>query len=144
MTETLSSVVAAASHGGAHVFEVRSPASGELLAHVRGAGRETVDAAVSAAREAFAITRWAGLAERVGWCAAAAAAIEARAEGLAAELAEEQGKPLHEAAGVIAAGARGFRLAAEAARGLDGFSPPSRTLPSGWWSSVSPGACGRS
>ena len=124
MTETLSSVIAAAGHGGANVFELRSPASGKLLAHVRGAGRETVDAAVSAARDAFATTRWAGLTERVGWCARAAAAIEARADGLAADLAEEQGKPLHEAAGEIAAGARGFRLAAEAARGLDGYSPP--------------------
>jgi acyl-CoA reductase-like NAD-dependent aldehyde dehydrogenase len=124
MTETLSSVIAGAGHGGANVFELRSPASGELLAHVRGAGRETVDAAVSAAREAFATTRWAGLAERVGWCASAAAAIEARAEVLAAELAEEQGKPLHEAAGEVAAGVRGFHLAAEAARGLDGYSPP--------------------
>ena len=124
MTETLSSVIAAAGHGGADVFELRSPASGKLLAHVRGAGRETVDAAVSAARDAFATTRWAGLTERVGWCARAAAAIEARADGLAADLAEEQGKPLHEAAGEIAAGARGFRLAAEAARGLDGYSPP--------------------
>jgi acyl-CoA reductase-like NAD-dependent aldehyde dehydrogenase len=124
MTETLSSVIAAAGQGGADVFELRSPASGELLAHVRGAGRETVDAAVSAARDAFATTRWAGLAERVGWCERAAGAIDARAEGLAAELAEEQGKPLHEATGEIAAGARGFRLAAEAARGLDGYSPP--------------------
>jgi succinate-semialdehyde dehydrogenase/glutarate-semialdehyde dehydrogenase len=124
MTETLSSVVAGGRQHGAEVFELRSPASGELLAHVRAGDPETVDAAVSAAREAFATTRWAGLAERVGWCERAAAAIEERAGGLAAELAEEQGKPLHEATGEIAAGVRGFRLAAEAARGLDGYSPP--------------------
>jgi acyl-CoA reductase-like NAD-dependent aldehyde dehydrogenase len=124
MTETLSSVVAGGREDGANLFELRSPASGELLAHVRGAGREAVDAAVSAARETFATTRWAGLAERVGWCEGVAAAIEERADGLAAELAEEQGKPLREATGEIAAGVRGFRLAAEAARGLDGYSPP--------------------
>ena len=123
MTETLSSVVAGNGHDGGDPFEVRSPASGELLAQVRAAGPETVDLAVSVARDTFTTTRWAGLGERVGWCERVAAAIDERADTLAAELAEEQGKPLHEAAGEVAAGARGFRLAAEAARGLDGYSP---------------------
>jgi acyl-CoA reductase-like NAD-dependent aldehyde dehydrogenase len=124
MTETLSSVVAGRRQNRGEPFDLRSPASGELLGHVHAAGPETVDAAVRAARETFGTTRWAGLAERVGWCERVAAAIEERADALAVELAEEQGKPLHEAAGEVAAGVRGFHLAAEAARGLDGYSPP--------------------
>ena len=124
MTETLTSFVGGRRQAGGTPYELRSPATGVLLAHVEAADVNVVDAAVAAARDAFAMTRWAGLAERVAWCERTAALIEARAESLAAELAEEQGKPLHEAAGEIAAGARGFRLAAEAARGLDGYSPP--------------------
>lgn len=124
MTETLSSVVAGRKIERGEQFDLRSPASGGLLARVHAADAGTLDAAVDAARETFATTRWAGLTERVGWCERAAAAIDAHADALAADLAEEQGKPLHEAVGEVAAGARGFRLAAEAARGLDGYSPP--------------------
>jgi acyl-CoA reductase-like NAD-dependent aldehyde dehydrogenase len=124
MTETLTSVVAGRMLEGGDHYDLHSPASGELLAHVDRADGAVLDAAVEAARETFATTRWAGLSERVGWCERAAAAIDAHAGALAGELAEEQGKPLHEAAAEVAAGARGFRLAAEAARGLDGYSPP--------------------
>jgi acyl-CoA reductase-like NAD-dependent aldehyde dehydrogenase len=147
MTETLSSLVAGRRQAGGDPFDLRSPASGELLAHVHAAGHETVDAAVKAARETSATTRWAGLTERVGWCERVAAAIDERAEALAAELAEEQGKPLHEAAGEVAAGARGFRLAAESARGLDGYSPqvedPAKRVvvirqPRGVWAVLTP------
>jgi acyl-CoA reductase-like NAD-dependent aldehyde dehydrogenase len=124
MTETIRSIVARQAVRGGDPFELSSPASGELLAYVERAGPDAVDAAVASARETFETTRWAGLRERVGWCERTAALIEARAETLAAELAEEQGKPLNEAAGEVGAGARGFRLAAEAARGLEGYSPP--------------------
>lgn len=124
MTETLSSIVDGHTEDGGDPFELRSPASGEVFARVHAGGHATVDAAVRAARETFATTRWAGLTERVGWCERVAVAIDERADALAAELAEEHGKPLHEAAGEVAAGARGFRLAAEGARGLDGYSPP--------------------
>lgn len=124
MTATLRSVAAGRELPGGEPFELRSPASGELLAHVERAGPDAVDAAVASARETFATTRWAGLRERVEWCERTAALIEERAEALAAELSEEQGKPLHEAVAEVSAGARGFRLAAEVARGLDGYSPP--------------------
>jgi acyl-CoA reductase-like NAD-dependent aldehyde dehydrogenase len=147
MTETLSSGIAGRKYDAGDPFEVRSPASGELLAHVQAAGPETVDLAVTTARETFSTTRWAGLAERVGWCERVAAAIDERADTLAAELAEEQGKPLHEAAGEVVAGARGFRLAAEAARGLDGYAPqvedPAKRVvvirqPRGVWAVLTP------
>ena len=147
MTERLSSVIAGRAHDEGDPYELRSPASGELLAHVHGASPETVDTAVRTAREAFATTRWAGLTERVGWCEHVAAAIDEHADALAAELAEEQGKPLHEAAGEVAAGARGFRLAAEAARGHSGDSPqvedPAKRVvvirqPRGVWAVLTP------
>jgi succinate-semialdehyde dehydrogenase/glutarate-semialdehyde dehydrogenase len=124
MTETLTSVIAGRPRPGGDPYLVRSPASGRELAAVAPASVDALDDAVRAARETFMTTRWAGLAERVGWCERVAALIDAQAETLAAELAEEHGKPLHEAAGEVAAGARGFRLAAEAARNLDGYSPP--------------------
>src|ERR671917_985794 len=124
MTGALASIVGGRERRAEETFELRSPASGELLANVERASREIVDAAVESARETFAATRGAGLRERVGWCERTAALIDERAEELAAELAEEQGKPLHEAVAEVAAGARGFRLAAEAARRLDGYSPP--------------------
>jgi acyl-CoA reductase-like NAD-dependent aldehyde dehydrogenase len=124
MTETLTSLVAGRSRPGGAPYELRSPATGTLLAHVEAADADVVDAAVAAARETFAVTRWAGLAERVRWCESVAALIDAESETLAGELSEEQGKPLHEASAEVSAGARGFRLAAEAARGLDGYSPP--------------------
>jgi succinate-semialdehyde dehydrogenase/glutarate-semialdehyde dehydrogenase len=124
MTEVLTSFVAGRPRAGAATYELRSPASGAVLAEVASAGADALDEAVHAARETFATTRWAGLAERVGWCERVAALIDTHAGTLAAELAEEHGKPVHEAAAEVAAGARGFRLAAEAARGLDGYSPP--------------------
>ena len=76
MTETLSSVIAGRRQDRGEPFDLRSPASGELLAQVHAADLETMDAAVRVARETFATTRWAGLAERVGWCERVAAAIE--------------------------------------------------------------------
>ncbi len=124
MTTALASMVGGRQRRANETFELRSPASGDLLANVERASEEIVDAAVESARKTFAATRWAGLRERVAWCEHTAALIDERAETLAAELAEEQGKPLHEAVAEVGAGARGFRLAAEAARGLDGHSPP--------------------
>ena len=124
MTETLTSIAAGREQRTGEAYELHSPASGELLANVDRASPEIVDATVASARETFPATGRAGLRERVAWCERTAALIDERAEALAAELAEEQGKPLHEAAAEVAAGARGFRLSAEAARGLDGYSPP--------------------
>jgi acyl-CoA reductase-like NAD-dependent aldehyde dehydrogenase len=124
MTETLTSIAAGRERRTGEAYELHSPATGELLANVERASPEIVDAAVASARETFPATGRAGLSERVAWCERTAALIDERAEALAAELAEEQGKPLPEATAEVAAGARGFRLAAEAARGLDGYSPP--------------------
>ena len=59
-----------------------------------------------------------------GWCERAAAAIDAHADALAAELAEEQGKPLHEAAGEVAAGCARLPTGGRGGTRPHGYSPP--------------------
>lgn len=128
-------------------YDVRSPATASVIAHVGGATPQVVDMAVKVARERFTESRFAGLAERVRWCESTADLIAANAGSLAADLSEEQGKTISEARAEIAAGERGFRLAAECARDLDGFTPPvddyrKRVVvvrqPKGVWAVLSP------
>lgn len=107
----------------ADTYPLRSPSTGEELARVARATEKDIDKAVGAARVAFESTRWSPMAERAALCHRCADFIEERAEGLARALAEEHGKPLAEAATEIATGAKGFRLAAEEIKRLDGFSP---------------------
>jgi len=124
MTETLNSFVAGAWTASDDAYEVRSPATGALLAHATRAGADDVDRAAEAAGAAVRAFRHTPLAERTGWCRAVADRIDAEAAGLARALAEEHGKPRAEAAEEVAAGARGFRLAAAEAERLDGWIPP--------------------
>jgi acyl-CoA reductase-like NAD-dependent aldehyde dehydrogenase len=105
-------------------YPVRSPASGEELVRVARATTRDVDDAVRAARAAFEVTRWSSTAERAALCHRCADVIEQRQEDLAVELAQEHGKPLVEARAEIVAGAKGFRLAAEEVKRLDGYIPP--------------------
>jgi hypothetical protein len=88
MTATLASIVGGRERRAEQAFDLRSPASGEVLANVERASPEIVDAAVASARETFEGTRWAGLSERVAWCERTATLIDERAETLAAELAD--------------------------------------------------------
>jgi acyl-CoA reductase-like NAD-dependent aldehyde dehydrogenase len=128
VTEEISSYVAGgwAPHGPGYL--ITSPATGEPVAQVTNATGADLDRAVTAARAAWQHTRWAPLRDRVAWCTAIAEAIAGRAEGLAEELAVEHGKPLAEARGEIAAGIRGFHLAAEEAARLT-VAPPLPTDP---------------
>jgi acyl-CoA reductase-like NAD-dependent aldehyde dehydrogenase len=147
VSETLSSYVADRWVDGSEAYDLRSPSSGERLAAVSGCTSREVDTAVSAAREAFERTRWMPLRERVSLCHRCADLIEDRTETLAVALSEEQGKPLAESLAEIKVGAYGFRLAAEEARRLDGYSPPTddpnkRVIimrqPRGVWAIVTP------
>jgi acyl-CoA reductase-like NAD-dependent aldehyde dehydrogenase len=104
-------------------YSLRSPSTGEELAQVGRATRRDVDAGVNAARSVYEVTRWLPIVERAALCHRCADLIEERAEELAIELSEEHGKPLAEARDEVAAGAKGFRLAAEEAKRLDGYSP---------------------
>jgi len=94
--------------------EIASPVTGEVLAEVPDAGREDVDAAVAAAREAQ--PTWAALSawERARICHAIADLIEERRESFAHALSLEQGKPyVAEALPDIDETAENFRIAAE-------------------------------
>jgi acyl-CoA reductase-like NAD-dependent aldehyde dehydrogenase len=108
---------------GNEEYELVSPATGRVLARVAGASTDDVDTGVAAARASFEEVRWSPMRERSALCHRVADLISERAESLAVELAEEHGKPLHEARGEIAAGVDGFRLAAEEIKRLEGYSP---------------------
>ncbi|HEU4657112.1 MAG TPA: aldehyde dehydrogenase family protein [Capillimicrobium sp.] len=124
MTETLHSFVAGRWTSATDAYEIRSPATGALLALAQRATSADVDRAANAAADAARARRHTPLADRVAWCVAVAERIEARTADLARELAEEHGKTLAEATAEVQAGARGFRLAAAEAERLDGSIPP--------------------
>jgi acyl-CoA reductase-like NAD-dependent aldehyde dehydrogenase len=122
-TPVLGSYVGREWRVGEDTFSLRSPSTGEELARASRATRREVDTAVNAARSAYEVTRWLPTVERAALCHRCADLIEERAVDLAVELSEEHGKPLAEAADEVAAGAKGFRLAAEEAKRLNGYSP---------------------
>lgn len=101
-------------------LEARSPATGELLAHVAEGTPEDADRAVRAANDARArlarTTAW----ERAAMCLRIAEAIEARAEALARTLTLDQGKPYRtEALGEVRHAAASFRNCAEQIKWLE-------------------------
>jgi acyl-CoA reductase-like NAD-dependent aldehyde dehydrogenase len=147
VSETLKSYVADQWVDGKDTYELQSPSTGERLAEVARCSFRDVDDAVSGARKAYAHTRWMPLLERVSLCHRCADLIEQRAEMLAATLSEEHGKPLAESLAEIKVGAYGFRLAAEEARRLSGYNPPTddpnkRVIvmrqPRGVWAIITP------
>lgn len=81
---------------------VVNPATGEVFAHCPVAGSAELDAAVQAARAAFAGWRELGFAERAAYIGRLAQAITAEVEPLAALLTREQGKPLQQSREEIA------------------------------------------
>lgn len=147
MSEPLGSYTAGRWDTGNDVYELRSPSSGEHLVDVARATFEGVERAVEAARKAFGHSRWTPLRERMALCHRCADLIEDRAQSLATALSEEHGKPIGESLAEIEIGAYGFRLAAEEARRLEGYSPPTddpnkRVIvmrqPRGVWAIVTP------
>lgn len=76
-------------------LDVFNPANGELVGSCAEAGREHLDAAVAAARNAFASWSSADDAERKQALHRMADALEANAAELATLLTREQGKPLN-------------------------------------------------
>jgi acyl-CoA reductase-like NAD-dependent aldehyde dehydrogenase len=75
-------------------LDVVNPATGSEFAHCPAAGATELDAAVVAARAAFAAWRALGYAERAAFIGKCAAALTAHREQLARLLTQEQGKPL--------------------------------------------------
>ena len=77
-------------------FETLDPATGRAITEVSYAGREDVDRAVAAAREAFEDGRWSGIAaaERTRLILAFADAVDAHADELSELESLDNGKPV--------------------------------------------------
>ncbi len=101
-------------------FEVRNPATGELLAHVADGDREDARAAITAAHEAFPLWANTPAEQRARLLMRAANLIEQHQEKLATTLTVENGKPLAEARVEIAQTASFLQWNAEEARRIYG------------------------
>ena len=113
-------------HGGGGTAEAASPSTGKTFALVAVADRADVDAAVTAAHEAFA--GWSALSpfDRAAACEAIATGIANRRDELARALTEDQGKPLAaEAYDEVDELAVYFTMAAEDAKRMAGSLPGS-------------------
>jgi acyl-CoA reductase-like NAD-dependent aldehyde dehydrogenase len=106
-------------------IEVRNPATGERLGEVPAATPAEVDAAVAGARD----LRDVPAHERAALLARIAAGIEARDEELARMLAAENGKPIGQTRGEVAAAIRIFRGFGEEAKRLFGRQIPLDAVP---------------
>ncbi len=109
----------------ATTFDVLDPATLEVIGQAADAGSQDALAALDAATLAFDTWRSVTAEERAGYLRAAAAAIRADTESLAALLTSENGKPLGEARGEITGCARMLEWAAEEGRRADGRITPS-------------------
>jgi acyl-CoA reductase-like NAD-dependent aldehyde dehydrogenase len=88
--------IGGAAVAGRESFEVSNPATNAVQARAPACGRDELEAAMAAAREAFPAWRADEAARREALSAAAKVLQEAAAE-LGAEITAEQGKPLREA-----------------------------------------------
>jgi acyl-CoA reductase-like NAD-dependent aldehyde dehydrogenase len=108
----------------ANRFTVTSPATGEQLWDLAEGGPADVDAAVSAARAAFAQHQGVSPYERAAWCERIADELEQRGEQIAQAISLEQGKPLADARAEVSLAVEGFQLAAQETRALRGETIP--------------------
>ena len=110
-------------------IEVRNPATGETLATLPAAGPDDVDAAISAAADGAAAMRALPAHERAALLERVARALEDEAESLARLLATENGKPIVQTRGEVAAAVRIFRGFGEEAKRLFGRQIPLDAVP---------------
>src|SRR5215510_13671843 len=75
-------------------FDLVRPQDGRTIGHIDEAGEAGVDAAVKAAKEAFAANRKAPTHQRIAWWKAGAMALTRNPEVLAAIICEDVGKPI--------------------------------------------------
>ncbi|MGP9510401.1 aldehyde dehydrogenase family protein [Halomonas sp. AOP42-C1-46] len=112
----------------AATLQVEAPATGEPLTRIARSQAEDVDAAVQAARQAFAgeLGEWASWSarQRSEWLLRFADVIEAHHAQLAQLECADTGKPMTQASGDISACARYFRFYGGAADKLHGETIP--------------------
>ena len=90
---------------GESTLDVINPATGTVFARCPAAGQSELDAAVKAARRAFASWRETSYAERAQFVKQLAAALREHQDDLAELLTREQGKPLGQSVAEIDRGA---------------------------------------
>jgi lactaldehyde dehydrogenase len=113
----------------ADTIEVRNPATGELLGDVPSASPEQVATALEAAQAGRRAMAALPAHARAALLARIADAIEAREEELARLLATENGKPIGQTRGELAAAIRIFRGFGEEAKRLFGRQLPLDAVP---------------
>lgn len=101
-------------------MQIVNPATGETLDSVPKGGREEVDAAVSAAKGAFAEWSKKDPDERASLIRAAASAVEEQGKEIAQLLVKEQGKPFMEAMGELHHFLHGMNYYADLASKIEG------------------------
>ncbi len=105
-------------------FEVRNPATGEVLARCADGGRAEVRQAIEAANAAFPSWRDTPAGQRAQLLSKAAALMTERLDELARLLTQENGKPLAESIGETQIAAAFFQWNAEEARRIYGEVVP--------------------
>jgi succinate-semialdehyde dehydrogenase/glutarate-semialdehyde dehydrogenase len=110
---------------GGKTFEVRNPATGEVLARCADAGREEVRQAIEAAHAAFPAWSATPAIQRAQFLSKAAALMNERLDELARLLTMENGKPLSESIVETQVAAAFLQWNAEEARRIYGEVVPS-------------------
>lgn len=113
-------------HSTDDTFAVRSPATGEAIAHVADCGAAEAERAAAVATEAFASWRQTTAFERAELLEKWAAAMLERRDELGALMAAEMGKPIKEARGEVAYAASFVKWYAEEAKRVYGDAFPSQ------------------
>ena len=107
-------------------FEVRNPATGELLARCADAGRDETKEAIEAAHKAFPAWSQTPAVQRAQLLSKAAQLMLQRIDELAKLLTQENGKPLAESRGETEIAAAFLQWNAEEARRIYGEVVPSQ------------------
>lgn len=109
-------------YGGAnlHGIEVDNPATEAVIGTIPEGTQQDASNAVEAAHHAH--VKWSSLSaiERAGWVYKLVEGLRTNADGLAELITKEQGKPIAQAKGEVAAAINFFTFAAEQARSIGG------------------------
>ncbi len=109
-------------------FEVKNPATGEVLSRVPRGDREDARRALEAADKAFPAWRDTPAPQRASFMRKAADLVREKKDEIARTLTKEQGKPLNEAKGEVSSAAEALDyFAQEAHRILGDVIPTSST-----------------
>jgi acyl-CoA reductase-like NAD-dependent aldehyde dehydrogenase len=113
------------------VLNVRIPFDGSVAGSVYQASQQQVDAAISAAQEAFPVMRSMSRHERSSILYKAHALLSERREEMARAISSESGKPIREARGEVDRGLFTLLFSAEEAHRLHGEEVPMDAHPGG-------------